>query len=53
MLSLFSQIMICLFEPEHFFGIPPEAPGTAAKELAARMRGKMHVVFVKDTLIPQ
>ncbi|RMY78568.1 hypothetical protein D0864_09257 [Hortaea werneckii] len=38
MLSLFSQIMICLFEPEHFFGIPPEAPGTAAKELAARMR---------------
>lgn len=42
-----------MFEPEHLFGVPQEALGTAAKELAAEMRGKMRVVVVKDMLTPQ
>ncbi|KAI6853570.1 hypothetical protein KC323_g9294 [Hortaea werneckii] len=38
MLSLLSRSVVCLFEPEHLFGVPQEALGTAAKELAAEMR---------------
>ncbi|KAI7225907.1 hypothetical protein KC330_g8997 [Hortaea werneckii] len=37
MLILLSRIVVCLFEPEHLFGVPQEALGTAAKELAAKM----------------
>lgn len=42
MLSIFSRILTHLFEPDNHFGLPGEAVGAAAKDLATKLRGKTY-----------